>query len=183
MEHETPSTSFADQPAATVAGAPTLSPSDVAAAPGTLRVIQAQRCGRDIRRRQNPDRAHQGVSRSRGRHGGRLVPHPRHGGNTDRPSDQHVPTAPPVWRHHPHRGDPGPGRAGPHALRRAQGSARLRALPRGTRTHPRRQRDHRGRSKRRNPGEEIHVVTRDGRPQAPGHRPHAHAGDRSLAKR
>ena len=40
MEHETPSTSFADQPAATVAGAPTLSPSDVAAAPGTLRVIK-----------------------------------------------------------------------------------------------------------------------------------------------
>ena len=40
MEHETPSTSFADQSAATVAGAPTLSPSDVAAAPGTLRVIK-----------------------------------------------------------------------------------------------------------------------------------------------
>ena len=40
MEHETPSTPFPDQPAATVAGAPTLSPSDVAAAPGTLRVIK-----------------------------------------------------------------------------------------------------------------------------------------------
>ena len=41
MEHETPSTSsFADQPAATVAGRPALSPSDVAAAPGTLRVIK-----------------------------------------------------------------------------------------------------------------------------------------------
>ena len=41
MEHETPSTSsFADQPVATVAGGSSLSPSDVAAAPGTLRVIK-----------------------------------------------------------------------------------------------------------------------------------------------
>ncbi|MDZ7827894.1 MAG: ATP cone domain-containing protein [Gammaproteobacteria bacterium] len=41
-----------------------------------------------------------------------------------------------VRRHHPHRGDPGPGGTGPDARRRAQGRPRLRPLPRGARPGP-----------------------------------------------
>ena len=51
------------------------------------------------------------------------IAHRERGGRADAP--------PALGRHLPHRGHPGPGRAGADARRRAQRRARLRALPRG----------------------------------------------------
>ena len=94
---------------------------------------QAQRHGGDLRRRQDPGGPDQGVPRRGGRHGCGLVAHP---------GQRHVQTPPALRRHDPHRGDSGPGGTRAHALRRAQGGAGLRALPRGTGAHPGGQRRH-----------------------------------------
>ena len=103
---------------------------------GSIAGDQAQRHRRDLRRQQNRRGDDESFPRRRGRYRGRVVAHPGTGPLARGPDQRHVRTALPVGRHAAHRRHPGPGRTRADALRRAQGGARLRAVPRQPRPCP-----------------------------------------------